>query len=163
MAHNFIWTSNGVANVPAQLLVGLEVDEKNLAVWNQNPEKEESVMGKMRINTEFDWTKVTDEWFTASLKTVDSNTFLYVNVKDPAVTEYDKDEDMMQMTHLQIIKETNEHMYLYLAVHNDLVDPRMVEMRFMQRHPREYQEMKDREYQEKKAAEEAVETETQAE
>ena len=36
--HNFIWTSNGVANVPNQLLIGVEVVDGMIRVMNQNPD-----------------------------------------------------------------------------------------------------------------------------
>lgn len=164
MTHNFIWASNGVENIPTQLLVGLELDDHAINVWKQDPNQDEVMMGNVPFNKEFDWAQVNNEWFNTSLKTEGSSTFLYVKVINPSITEVDEDEDLMQLTHLQIIKDTSEHMYLYLYVHKDIVDPKLMEFRFMNRHPKEYQEMKDREYQEQKAAEEAATaTEPQAE
>ena len=128
--HNFIWTSNDVKDVPNQLLIGVEVVDGMIRVMNQNPDRDEYLMGETKANAEFDFSKVTSDWFTAEVTTKDAYTFLNVVFMDPSIDKTSvTDEDFENSSNLQILKDgSGKKMDLELKIHKDIVDPEMFEM-----------------------------------
>ena len=128
--HNFIWTSKDVKDVPNQLLIGVEVVDGMIRVMNQNPDRDEYLMGETKANAEFDFSKVTSDWFTAEITTKDAYTFLNVAFMDPSIDKPStSDDDYEHSSNLQILKDgSGKKMDLELKIHKDIVDPEMFEM-----------------------------------
>ena len=128
--HNFIWTSNGVANVPNQLLIGVEVVDGMIRVMNQNPDRDEYLMGETKANAEFDFSKVTSDWFTAEVTTKDAYTFLNVAFMDPSIDKPStSDDDYEHSSNLQILKDgSGKKMDLEMKIHKDMIDPELLDM-----------------------------------
>ena len=132
--HNFIWTSNGVANVPNQLLIGVEIVDGMIRIMNQNPDRDEYLMGETKANSSFDFSKVTADWFTAEVTTKDAYTFLNVVFMDPSIDKASTtDEDFENSSNLQILKDgSSKKMDLEMKIHKDMIDPELLDM--MKRH-----------------------------
>ena len=128
--HNFIWTSNSVANVPNQLLIGVEVVDGMIRVMNQNPDRDEYLMGETKANSSFDFSKVTTDWFTAEVTTKDAYTFLNVVFMDPSIDKASTtDEDFENSSNLQILKDgSGKKMDLEMKIHKDMIDPELLDM-----------------------------------
>lgn len=128
--HNFIWTSKDVKDVPNQLLIGVEVVDGMIRVMNQNPDRDEYLMGETKANAEFDFSKVTSDWFTAEVTTKDAYTFLNVVFMDPSIDKTSvTDEDFENSSNLQILKDgSGKKMDLEMKIHKDMIDPELLEM-----------------------------------
>lgn len=128
--HNFIWISKDVKDVPNQLLIGVEVVDGMIRVMNQNPDRDEYLMGETKANAEFDFSKVTSDWFTAEVTTKDVYTFLNVVFMDPSIDKTSvTDEDFENSSNLQILKDgSGKKMDLEMKIHKDMIDPELLEM-----------------------------------
>ena len=128
--HNFIWISKDVKDVPNQLLIGVEVVDGMIRVMNQNPDRDEYLMGETKANAEFDFSKVTSDWFTAEVTTKDAYTFLNVVFMDPSIDKTSvTDEDFENSSNLQILKDgSGKKMDLEMKIHKDMIDPELLEM-----------------------------------
>lgn len=125
MDHNFIYTSNAVEGCPECLYCGFEFVDHALKIYNENPAKEEYYMGEESLDPNFDTSKITADWFHASIETKDKEIDLIIHVYDPA-GEKPADEDMSRLTNLQIT--TDGDRYLYLMIPNTMRDPAILEM-----------------------------------
>ena len=128
--HNFIWTSNGVKNVPNQLLIGVEVVDGMIRVMNQNPDRDEYLMGETKATSSFDFSKVTADWCTAEVTPKDAYTFLNVVFMDPSIDKASTtDEDFENSSNLQILKDgSGKKMDLEMKIHKDMIDPELLDM-----------------------------------
>ena len=128
--HNFIWISKDVKDVPNQLLIGVEVVDGMIRVMNQNPDRDEYLMGETKANAEFDFSKVTSDWFTAEVTTKDAYTFLNVVFMDPSIDKTSvTDEDFENSSNLQILKDgSGKKMDLEMKIHKDMIDPELLDM-----------------------------------
>ena len=128
--HNFIWTSKDVKNVPNQLLIGVEVVDGMIRVMNQNPDRDEYLMGETKANSAVDTSAVTADWFKATISTKDNYTFLNVIVADPAIYSDGNNHDASEFetsSNLQILDD-GTRVELDMNIHKDLIDPELFAM-----------------------------------
>ena len=128
--HNFIWTSKDMAGIPNQLMLGIEVVDGMIRVINQNPDRDEYLMGETKANSSFDFSKVTADWFTAEVTTKNAYTFLNVVFMDPSIDKASTtDEDFENSSNLQILKDgSGKKMDLEMKIYKDMIDPDLLDM-----------------------------------
>ena len=130
MAHNFAWSSVGMEGLPKALYCGVEFVDGMIKTFNQNPDRDEYLMGETKANSSFDFSKVTADWFTAEVTTKNAYTFLNVVFMDPSIDKASTtDEDFENSSNLQILKDgSGKKMDLEMKIHNDMIDPDLLDM-----------------------------------
>lgn len=130
MAHNFVWSSVGMDGLPKALYCGVEFVDGMIKTFNQNPDRDEYLMGETKANSAFDISVVTADWFKSIISTKDNYTFLNVVVADPSIYADGKtpdDADFETSSNLQILSD-GTRVELDMKIHNDLIDPELIEM-----------------------------------
>lgn len=130
MSHNFVWSSVGMEGLPKQLYCGIEVVDGMIKTFNQNPDREEYLMGETKANADFDFATVTPDWFKSSISTKNNYTFLNVVISDPALYADGKTPDEAEFessSNLQILDD-GTRVELDMKIHKDLIDPELFEM-----------------------------------
>ena len=130
MAHNFAWSSVGMEGLPKALYCGVEFVDGMIKTFNQNPDRDEYLMGETKANSSFDFSKVTADWFTAEVTTKNAYTFLNVVFMDPSIDKASTtDEDFENSSNLQILKDgSGKKMDLEMKIHKDMIDPDLLDM-----------------------------------
>ena len=130
MAHNFAWSSVGMEGLPKALYCGIEFIDGMIKTFNQNPDRDEYLMGETKANSSFDFSKVTADWFTAEVTTKNAYTFLNVVFMDPSIDKASTtDEDFENSSNLQILKDgSGKKMDLEMKIHKDMIDPELLDM-----------------------------------
>ena len=130
MAHNFAWSSVGMEGLPKSLYCGVEFVDGMIKTFNQNPNRDEYLMGETKANSAVDPATVTADWFKATISTQDNYTFLNVTVADPAIYSDGKTPDASEFessSNLQILND-GTRVELDMQIHKDLIDPELFEM-----------------------------------
>ena len=130
MAHNFAWSSVGMEGLPKALYCGVEFVGGMIKTFNQNPDRDEYLMGETKANSAVDTSAVTADWFKATISTKDNYTFLNVTVADPAIYSDGKTPDASEFessSNLQILDD-GTRVELDMKIHKDLIDPELFEM-----------------------------------
>lgn len=130
MDHNFAWSSVGMEGLPKALYCGVEFVDGMIKTFNQNPDRDEYLMGETNANSDFDFTAITADWFTATIETKGIYTFLNVTIADPELYADGKtpdDADFESSSNLQILSD-GTRVELDMKIYKDLIDPELFEM-----------------------------------
>ena len=130
MAHNFAWSSVGMEGLPKSLYCGVEFVDGMIKTFNQNPNRDEYLMGETKANSAVDPATVTADWFKATISTKDNYTFLNVVIMNPEHTangQVAEEGEFESSSNLQILDD-GTRVELDMKIHKDLIDPELFEM-----------------------------------